>query len=126
MGPSCRPIQRSPGQCWRVNGSPPSPAPPQRQAVPSRPRPRRYVRDNGAPRHPKNTCQLSPEPPGHLQLALPWAPGQRHRCARRYVPGPVRSSELRVRSGRHLGSAPTQTVYFTSFSINIVYVLDLC
>ncbi|KAJ1089414.1 hypothetical protein NDU88_002565 [Pleurodeles waltl] len=81
----------------------------QRQAAPSRPRSRCCIRGSGAPRHPKNTSQLSPEPPSHLQTTLPRAPGQRYRRARINVPGPVRSSELHVRSGRHLGSAPSPT-----------------
>ncbi|KAJ1150965.1 hypothetical protein NDU88_003752 [Pleurodeles waltl] len=78
----------------------------QRQAAPSRPRPQWCVRGSGAPRQPKNTSQLSQEPPRHLQTTLPRASGQRYRCARRNVPGPAQSSELRVRSGHHLGSTP--------------------
>ncbi|KAJ1087928.1 hypothetical protein NDU88_001087 [Pleurodeles waltl] len=46
------------------------------QAASSRPRLRRCARGSGAPRHPKNTSQLSPEPPSHLQTTFPRAPGQ--------------------------------------------------
>ncbi|KAJ1084546.1 hypothetical protein NDU88_004693 [Pleurodeles waltl] len=53
-------------------------APAQRQAAPSRSRPRLCVRDGGVPRHPKNTSQLSPETPDYLQTVSPRAPGLRH------------------------------------------------